>query len=290
LNTALRCASRDKCKPFVPYIWLLMHALRACPAYAKNVVFRGVKADLSGQYPKGREVTWFQFSSCTCDLSVEQKPQFCGSSGVRTLFTIELTSGRARQISQYSLVPSEAEVLLPPNCRFKVKGVLNSGGGLVQIHLEELPCLEPIVDFDEPVNLVAGPQRQPIVERKPDNADVEMAAWSTAIIGAVLLTWKLFTSGITIDIWSLVGLLMFFCGVSFFLETDEKTRASDDHCGIWSIMSAFISGAMLLIWKFFTSGIAINDFWSILGVLLILSVWAISDHYDRKVPKRRKSS
>ena len=101
LNTALRDANREKCKPFVPYIWLLMHALRDCPAYAQTVVFRGVKADLSGQYPKDREVTWFQFSSCTCDLSVEQSDQFCGSSGVRTLFTIELTSSRARLITQY---------------------------------------------------------------------------------------------------------------------------------------------------------------------------------------------
>jgi len=148
LNTALRDADREKCKPFVPYIWLLMHALRDCPLYSKKVVFRGVKADLSAQYPKDREVTWFQFSSCTCDLSVEQSEQFCGTSGVRTLFTIELTTGRARLITQYSLVPSEAEVLLPPNCRFKVKGVFNAGNGLIQIQLEEQPCLEPILEFD----------------------------------------------------------------------------------------------------------------------------------------------
>jgi hypothetical protein len=150
LNTALRDANREKCKPFVPYIWLLMHALRDCPLYSKKIVFRGVKADLSAHYPKDREITWFQFSSCTCDLSVEQSEQFCGSSGVRTLFTIELTSGRARLITQYSLVPSEAEVLLPPNSRFKVKGMFDAGNGLIQIQLEELPCLEPILDFDAP--------------------------------------------------------------------------------------------------------------------------------------------
>lgn len=148
LNTALRDANREKCKPFVPYIWLLMHALQDCPPYPKKVVWRGMKADLSAQYPKDREVTWFQFSSCTCDMSVEQSEQFCGSS-VRTLFNIELTTGRARLITQYSLVPSEAEVLLPPNSRFKVKGVLIAGGGLIQIQLEELPCFDPILDFDD---------------------------------------------------------------------------------------------------------------------------------------------
>jgi hypothetical protein len=51
---------------------------------------------------------------------------------------------------RYSLSPSEAEVLLPPNCRFKVKGVFDAGNGLIQIQLEELPCLEPILDFDAP--------------------------------------------------------------------------------------------------------------------------------------------
>jgi hypothetical protein len=147
LNASLRDEKPEKCKPFADYIWLLMHALRDCPRYSKNLVFRGVKADLSAQYAKDREITWFQFSSCTCDLSIEQSEQFCGSKGVRTLFSIELTTGRARLISQYSLVPSEAEVLLPPNSRFKVKGVVNLGGSLTQIQLEELPCLDPILDF-----------------------------------------------------------------------------------------------------------------------------------------------
>jgi hypothetical protein len=149
LNTALRDADRAKCKPFVPYIWLLMHALRDCPQYSQTVVFRGVKADLSSAYQQGRKVTWFQFSSCTCNISVEQSDLFCGSSGVRTLFTIELTTGRARLITQYSMVPSEAEVLLPPNSFFEVKGVFNAGNGLIQIHLQELPCLDPILDFDD---------------------------------------------------------------------------------------------------------------------------------------------
>jgi hypothetical protein len=170
LNTALRDANREKCKPFVPYIWLLMHALRDCPLYAKKVVFRGVKADLSALYPKDREITWFQFSSCTCDLSVEQSEQFCGSSGVRTLFTIELTTGRARLITQYSLVESEAEVLLPPNSRFKVKGVFDAGNGLIQIQLEELPCLEPILDFDAPIAAAAATSPVPAAALPPPPA------------------------------------------------------------------------------------------------------------------------
>jgi hypothetical protein len=113
-NAALRSADRSKCKPYIRFIWFLMHALAKCDRYVGGNVYRGVKADLRAQYPKDREVTWFQFSSCTCDIEVEQSEQFLGKTGTRTLFSIELTTGRARSVTKFSLVPSEAEVLLPP--------------------------------------------------------------------------------------------------------------------------------------------------------------------------------
>ena len=149
-NSALRSANRAKCKPYITFIWFLMHAMALCDPYDGAHVFRGVKADLSAEYPKDREVTWFQFSSCTCDIQVEQSEQFCGSAGTRTLFSIELTTGRARVISMFSLVPSEAEVLLPPNSRFKVSRQLDAGNGLVIIQLKELPPKDPIIDFGSP--------------------------------------------------------------------------------------------------------------------------------------------
>jgi hypothetical protein len=111
-------------------------------------VYRGVKADLRAQYPKDRKVTWFQFSSCTRGIEVELSAQFCGSSGTRTLFSIELTTGRARSVTKVSLVPSEAEVLLPPNSRFIVLGQLNADNGLTIITLRELPSRDPILHFD----------------------------------------------------------------------------------------------------------------------------------------------
>jgi hypothetical protein len=110
----------------------------ASPQVGGNV-YRGLKADLRAQYPKDREVTWFQFSSCTCDIQVEQSAQFLGKTGTRTLFRIELTTGRARSVTKFSLVPSEAEVLLPPNSRFVVLGQLDAGNGLIIITLRELP-------------------------------------------------------------------------------------------------------------------------------------------------------
>jgi hypothetical protein len=147
-NCALRAADRSQCKPFVPFIWFLLHAMAKCDRYDGANVFRGVKADLSAEYPKDREITWCQFSSCTCDMQVEQSEQFCGSSGTRTIFSIELTTGRARSITKFSPVPCEAEVLLPPNSRFRVLDQLDAGNGLVIIQLKELPPNDPIVDFD----------------------------------------------------------------------------------------------------------------------------------------------
>jgi hypothetical protein len=79
---------------------------------------------------------------------VEQSEQFLGKTGTRTLFSIELTTGRARSITKFSLVPSEAEVLLPPNSRFVVLGQLDAGNGLIIITLRELPSRDPIVHFD----------------------------------------------------------------------------------------------------------------------------------------------
>ena len=135
LNAALRDKDRSKCKPLQKYIWQLMHALRDSPPFDGAVVYRGVRKDLRAMYPKGRVVTWHQFSSCTCSLEVQQSEQFCGSVGSRTLFIITVTQGRARLISSHSAVPSEAEVLLPPNTRLKVESSLHAGNGLVLVNL-----------------------------------------------------------------------------------------------------------------------------------------------------------
>ncbi len=73
-----------------------------------------------------------------------------------TLFSIELTTGRARVITKFSLFPSEAEVLLPPNSRFKVMGQLDTGNGLVIVQLKE-PSRDPIINFDAPAAAAPPP-------------------------------------------------------------------------------------------------------------------------------------
>jgi hypothetical protein len=98
---------------------LLLTARRKLPAY-EGTVWRGVKGvDLRGQYPKGKEVYWWAFSSTTKEvrhslvthkevrcarecggdhallrdvsqLSTLQNPLFLGKKGVRTVFNVQV--------------------------------------------------------------------------------------------------------------------------------------------------------------------------------------------------------
>lgn len=99
------------------------------------MVFRGVKGLLVG-YVAGKTCCWVQFSSTAS--SVEVQNEFLGQEGQRTLFSIELTTGRAREISQYSFYPQEQEVLLPANTMLKVVAVLNMGHELSNVQLREV--------------------------------------------------------------------------------------------------------------------------------------------------------
>ena len=120
LNAALRSEDRNKVKAFKNFIWLYMTALRLSPKTESKVLHRGVRADLSAQYEKDRIVTWHQFSSCTTAVEVLENPMFLGTSGARTILSVELKSNSsARDVSSFSSM-QENEVMLPPNTRVQV--------------------------------------------------------------------------------------------------------------------------------------------------------------------------
>jgi hypothetical protein len=144
LNKLMRDADRSKIKRVAKYVWLLMHALELCPPYKGHMVFRGFKGLIVG-YVAGKTCCWVQFSSTAS--SVEVQNEFLGQEGQRTLFSIELTTGRAREISQYSFYPQEQEVLLPANTMLKVVAVLNMGHELSNVQLREVNPLDPILVF-----------------------------------------------------------------------------------------------------------------------------------------------
>jgi len=149
LNKILRDENRQLIRPFVNYLWLLMHSLRKCPRPTAALVYRGVPRGVSASYIVGSVVTWSSFSSCTTDVAALENAMFLGRDGERTEFHITLTTNRARSIRHLSLIPSEDEILLPPNSRLRVTGKANKGHGLYVIQLVEEACLDPILSFPD---------------------------------------------------------------------------------------------------------------------------------------------
>ena len=135
LNTLLRQRDREKLKPYFPYLKLLLLARAKLPKHT-SAVWRGVKKDLTSDFPKGKKLWWWAFNSTSRNVSTLLNPMFCGTSGSRTQFMIEASTGI--DIERFSMVDSEAEVLLFPGIKLEVVDVANMGHGLFQVHLREL--------------------------------------------------------------------------------------------------------------------------------------------------------
>jgi hypothetical protein len=141
--------------PYSQYMVGLVKHMKGIEVYPNHQVFRGVKVDLRDQYPQGRKVTWHGFCSTTKSAKVLENPLFCGEVGKRTIFAIQLTQGQAREISRYSLVESEDEILLPPGCKFEVQSVLPQGD-LTIIQLLEVASKDWVFDLSPPAAAAPG--------------------------------------------------------------------------------------------------------------------------------------
>ena len=135
LNAMLRTEDRRKLKPWFSYLKLVLTALSRLPSSSQRV-YRGVKKDLSGEYTKGEKLIWWAFSSCALSVEVLENEQFLGKTGVRTLFTIECTSGK--DVSRLSYYETEEEILLPPARQFQVVSSLQLASDLHMIQLKEI--------------------------------------------------------------------------------------------------------------------------------------------------------
>ena len=146
LNTTLRSPQREELlEPWLLYLRLVVTALTHLPSQHR-FVNRGVKEDLRPQYPIGRSIVWWGFSSCTTSIAVLECEHFFGKSGTRTLFQIECHSGK--DVKNHSSMQHEDEILLLPARQFMVTSCLDSGNGLHIIQLKEteprFPLLEPV--------------------------------------------------------------------------------------------------------------------------------------------------
>lgn len=142
LNNTLRTEDEEKLKPWNHYLKICIKALEKLPKVSKTI-YRGVKMNLSEQYPTGKTFVWWSFSSCTTSVEVLQSEQFLGKTGSRTLFNIECSSGR--DIRQHSFFPSEDEVLLIAARKFQVVSCLDSGNDLFIIQLKEIDSDHPLL-------------------------------------------------------------------------------------------------------------------------------------------------
>ena len=145
LNTTLRSEERQKLKPWFLYLRLILTALGRLPSQ-RRFVNRGVREDLRSQYPIGKSIVWWGFSSCTSSIAVLEVESFFGKTGTRTLFQIECHSGK--DIKNHSFIQQEDEILLLPARQLRVTSCLDSGNGLYIIQLKETepkyPLLEPV--------------------------------------------------------------------------------------------------------------------------------------------------
>ena len=116
-----------------------------------QIVWRGVREDLSGFYTRGKEFTWWAATSCTSSMSVLESPDYVGKSGPRTLFSIETQN--ARVIRGHSYFQQEDEIILAPGRYLRVIDQLNPAPDLHIIHLREItppyPMLSDPFDLSE---------------------------------------------------------------------------------------------------------------------------------------------
>ena len=117
LNKILRSENRDLLKDWFLYLKLIITALLKIPS-TPRLLYRGIKRDLSREYPEGRNNIWWAFSSCTTSLSVLENGPFLGKTGTRTLFKIDCYSGK--EIRKHSAFPKEDEVLFIAASHFRI--------------------------------------------------------------------------------------------------------------------------------------------------------------------------
>jgi hypothetical protein len=144
LNATLRDKNRENLKPWFLFIKLLLTGL-ACLQSIPHTVFRGIKGDLRKNYQIGKTIIWWGFSSCTGTMEVLSDPSFLGSTGARTLFSIECQSGR--DIQQHSDFQEEDEILLPAARQFEVVSCLEQGPDLLLVHLKETKAPFALIDL-----------------------------------------------------------------------------------------------------------------------------------------------
>jgi len=144
VNSTLIMPDRTALKPYFKYLKLFLTALVKLKFVPQQTVWRGITKNLSADYPTGKDVTWWRFSSCTTSMPVLENNVYLGNTGPRTLFSIETINGRS--IRAHSHFDTENEVLLLPGTRMIVQSQLNPAPDLHIIHLKQIIPKETLLE------------------------------------------------------------------------------------------------------------------------------------------------
>jgi hypothetical protein len=138
LNQTLRSENQRVPKEWFPFLKLIVAALQKLQR-TEDTVWRGVKDDtVASQYLEGEVYTWWTVTSCSTGIEIVEK--YLDESGIGTLFAIKTVTGR--DISMFSAIPNEQEVVLMPGTLVRVKSKSsNIFYRFSIIHLEEVASL-----------------------------------------------------------------------------------------------------------------------------------------------------
>ena len=114
LNDKLRDGNRDELEPWFPFLKLFITAIGKLPSLM-TTVWRGVTSDITFNFLGNNVQTWWAVNSCSKDLKVIE----FYLNGMGTVFAIETIHGK--DITMYSAIPDEQEVVLLPGTRLHLK-------------------------------------------------------------------------------------------------------------------------------------------------------------------------
>ncbi|UJR12475.1 hypothetical protein I4U23_016650 [Adineta vaga] len=143
LNYTLKNKDREHLRPYFKYLKLFLTALVKLPCVPPSTVWRGVTKNVSAEFPPGKLVTWWAFSSCTTELTVLDNETYLGSTGNRTLFSVEAINGRS--VQEHSHFVTEDEILLLSGIRMVVLSQFSPAPDLHVIHLKQIVPTEMLL-------------------------------------------------------------------------------------------------------------------------------------------------
>ena len=141
LNETLRSENKKQMKVWLRYLKLFFTALTKLKTVS-HVVYQGTNEALLREYQKSSVFLSWEFLTCTAAIKTLEDEETFGTSGRRTLFTIQCRSGK--DIRHHAFDPAKEQVLLLPGRQFQVTSFLHPDDDLKIIQLEEL---EPLYSF-----------------------------------------------------------------------------------------------------------------------------------------------